>query len=186
MAPLRRGARAWGARPRARASRAFIAAASSNGSDDASSDHVDPASFGRTARRMAIVDCPTASTGNSIRRTAQAAVVAAAAMLGGVGVAHAASTAASSNPSSASSSAPASSASSNTVAEDFETYEVRRVGLMPFQGETVDLGRSRDLQMAFYSEFSRSTPFEMAIPEYPKEASFFGQQARHRAAGSRA
>jgi hypothetical protein len=35
VAPLRRGARAWGARPRARASRAFIAAASSNGSDDA-------------------------------------------------------------------------------------------------------------------------------------------------------
>ena len=124
VAPLRRGARAWGARPRARASRAFIAAASSNGSDDASSDHVDPASFGRTARRMAIVDCPTASTGNSIRRTAQAAVVAAAAMLGGVGVAHAASTAASSNPSSASSSLPASSASSNTVAEDFELFQI--------------------------------------------------------------
>ena len=88
--PLRRGARAWGARPRARRSRAFIAAAT-DGSDDGSDDaaRVDPASFGRTARRMTIVERGVDS-GYSIRRTAQAAVVAAAAMFGGVGVAHAA------------------------------------------------------------------------------------------------
>ena len=88
--PLRRGARAWGARPRARRSRALIAAAT-DGSDDGSDDaaRVDPASFGRTARRMTIVERGVDS-GSSIRRTAQAAVVVAAAMFGGVGVAHAA------------------------------------------------------------------------------------------------
>ena len=86
----RRGARAWGARPRARRSHAFIAAAT-DGSDDGSDDaaRVDPASFGRTARRMTIVE-RVVDSGSSIRRTAQAAVVAVAAMFGGVGVAHAA------------------------------------------------------------------------------------------------
>ena len=49
------------------------------------------------------------------------------------------------------------------VASDFDTYEVQRVGLMPFQGETIDLGRGRDLQLAFYSEFSRTTPFEIVL-----------------------
>lgn len=33
-----------------------------------------------------------------------------------------------------------------------------------------------------YTGRMRATPFEMAIPEYPKEASFFSQQSKHRAA----
>lgn len=49
------------------------------------------------------------------------------------------------------------------VASDFDSYNVRRVGVMPFQGESVDLHRGRDLQLAFYSEFSRTTPFELML-----------------------
>jgi hypothetical protein len=49
------------------------------------------------------------------------------------------------------------------VASDFDSYDLRRVGVMPFQGEGVDLHRSRELQMAFYSEFSRTTPFELVL-----------------------
>ena len=49
------------------------------------------------------------------------------------------------------------------VATDFASYDVQRVGVMPFQGEAVDLHRGRDLQLAFYSEFSRTTPFELIL-----------------------
>lgn len=51
------------------------------------------------------------------------------------------------------------------VAPDFDTYRVERVGLVPFQGETIDPARGRDLQLAFYSEFSRTTPFEIVLLE---------------------
>ena len=51
------------------------------------------------------------------------------------------------------------------VASDFDTYHVARVGLMPFQGSDVDLERGDDLQLAFYSEFSRTTPFEVVLLE---------------------
>ena len=49
------------------------------------------------------------------------------------------------------------------VASDFDTYEISRVGLMPFQGTDVDLTRADELQLAFYSEFSRTTPFELVL-----------------------
>lgn len=49
------------------------------------------------------------------------------------------------------------------VASDFDTYRVSRVGLMPFQGTEVDLMRGDELQLAFYSEFSRTTPFELVL-----------------------
>ncbi|MFT5284435.1 MAG: hypothetical protein ACI8TQ_000591 [Planctomycetota bacterium] len=49
------------------------------------------------------------------------------------------------------------------VADDFGTYRLRRVGLMPFQGSNVDLVRADELQLAFYSEFSRTTPFELVL-----------------------
>lgn len=49
------------------------------------------------------------------------------------------------------------------VSNDFETYSVARVGVMPFQGPNVDLQRGRDLQLSLYAEFSRSTPFELVL-----------------------
>ncbi len=49
------------------------------------------------------------------------------------------------------------------VASDFETYAVERVGVMPFQGEDVDVRRGRDLQLSLYGEFSRGTPFELVL-----------------------
>ena len=49
------------------------------------------------------------------------------------------------------------------VADDFDTYRIQRVGLMPFQGSNVDLARADELQLAFYSEFSRTTPFELVL-----------------------
>ncbi len=47
------------------------------------------------------------------------------------------------------------------VAYDFSTYDVRRVGLMPFAGNDLDARRGQDLQSGFYSEFVRTTPFEL-------------------------
>ena len=49
------------------------------------------------------------------------------------------------------------------VASDFDTYKITRVGLMPFQGSDVDLARGDSLQLSFYSEFSRTTPFEVVL-----------------------
>jgi hypothetical protein len=49
------------------------------------------------------------------------------------------------------------------VAPDFETYTIRRVGLLPFQGRDLDDARSRGLQRALLSEVQRSTPWEVVL-----------------------
>src|SRR5262249_51840645 len=46
---------------------------------------------------------------------------------------------------------------------DFYTYELKRVGLMPFAGTDLDPARARALQLAFFSELSQSTPFELVL-----------------------
>lgn len=48
-----------------------------------------------------------------------------------------------------------------TVAEDFDSYEMKRVGLMPFNGDRLDAQQASTLQSAFYAEFSRGTPYEL-------------------------
>ena len=49
------------------------------------------------------------------------------------------------------------------VAPDFESYEIRRVGLLPFEGRSVSASRNRALQDVFLSEISRSTPWEIVV-----------------------
>ena len=50
-----------------------------------------------------------------------------------------------------------------TVSSDFESYRIHRVGLLPFSGEDITPERSVDLQAAFHSELSQSTPFEVVM-----------------------
>ncbi len=47
------------------------------------------------------------------------------------------------------------------VAEDFDTYRLRRIGLMPFEGADVTVEQAAGLKSAFFSELSLSTPFEL-------------------------
>lgn len=49
------------------------------------------------------------------------------------------------------------------VAHDFHSYELRRVGIMPFTGPEVSPERARDLQNAFFSELSEATPYELVL-----------------------
>lgn len=49
------------------------------------------------------------------------------------------------------------------VAPDFESYQVRRVGLLPFVGADVDRASAQLLQQSFYAEVSQSTPFEIVL-----------------------
>ena len=51
------------------------------------------------------------------------------------------------------------------VASDFDTYALRRVGLMPFLGDGLSPEQSHALQLALYSEISRSTPYEVLLLE---------------------
>jgi hypothetical protein len=50
---------------------------------------------------------------------------------------------------------------SAVVSPDFETYELKRVGLLPFTGSELSVERSLDIQRALQSELSQSTPFEI-------------------------
>jgi hypothetical protein len=47
------------------------------------------------------------------------------------------------------------------MVSDFETYEIRRVGLMPAAGLTLTLQQSEHMQAAFMAEFSSATDFEI-------------------------
>ena len=47
------------------------------------------------------------------------------------------------------------------VAADFDTYSVRRVGMMPFDGVGLAVDHAAALEQAFFTEISRSTPFEL-------------------------
>ena len=47
------------------------------------------------------------------------------------------------------------------VSKDFESYELRRIGLVPFRGRDVPDEQGLALQRALHSELSQSTPFEI-------------------------
>lgn len=49
------------------------------------------------------------------------------------------------------------------VSNDFETYEIRRVGLLPFAGREIDDLRREEFQLALLSELSQSTPYEVVL-----------------------
>lgn len=52
------------------------------------------------------------------------------------------------------------------VARDFDTYEIRRVGLMPFGGDSVELSEATSVQMSFLAELSGSTPYELVLLDH--------------------
>jgi hypothetical protein len=49
------------------------------------------------------------------------------------------------------------------VSNDFESYTLRRVGILPFTGRGIDAAQGVDLQQALHSELSQSTPFELVL-----------------------
>lgn len=46
---------------------------------------------------------------------------------------------------------------------DFESYKMRRVGLLPFAGRTLDRDHGHTLQAAFLHEFAKSGAFEVVM-----------------------
>lgn len=63
--------------------------------------------------------------------------------------------------------APIESLASAELAADFETYRIRRVGLLPFQGETLEREYAEVVQRAFHAELARQTPYELVRLEPP-------------------
>ena len=49
------------------------------------------------------------------------------------------------------------------VSNDFGSYEIRRVGLLPFQGKALAVNEREKFQDAFLSEVARSTPYELIL-----------------------
>lgn len=49
------------------------------------------------------------------------------------------------------------------VSNDFDSYEIRRVGLLPFQGRDLSPAEADELQGAFLSEIVRATPYEVVL-----------------------
>ncbi len=49
------------------------------------------------------------------------------------------------------------------VADDFESYEIRRVGLLPFAGEGLTDADRQGLQAAFCAEIARFAPYEVVL-----------------------
>lgn len=47
------------------------------------------------------------------------------------------------------------------IVSDFDTYTLRRIGLVPFAGDGLARARSEELQAAFFAEISAATPFEV-------------------------
>jgi len=47
------------------------------------------------------------------------------------------------------------------VVTDFESYDMRRVGLLPLLGQEMQSSQSEPVQSGFLSELSRTTPFEV-------------------------
>ncbi|MCZ6597398.1 MAG: hypothetical protein O7B99_07165 [Planctomycetota bacterium] len=47
------------------------------------------------------------------------------------------------------------------VVADFDTYSIHRVGMMPFEGVALSVDHAAALEQAFFTEISRSTPFEL-------------------------
>ncbi len=52
---------------------------------------------------------------------------------------------------------------SAVVSSDFATYDLRRIGLLPFTGEDVGPEQGLALQRAFHTELGASTPFEIVL-----------------------
>ncbi|TAJ17579.1 MAG: hypothetical protein EPO68_09225 [Planctomycetota bacterium] len=50
-----------------------------------------------------------------------------------------------------------------TIAADFSTYPLRRVGVMPFQGASVGTDQSADLQSALGAEMQAAAPYEIVL-----------------------
>jgi hypothetical protein len=48
-----------------------------------------------------------------------------------------------------------------SVTSDFQTYGLKRVGLLPFQGECLDVESARELQAAFATELSTGSGLEV-------------------------
>ncbi len=55
-----------------------------------------------------------------------------------------------------------------TVVPDFDTYQLRRVGLVPFTGDAIGHEQARELQSAFFAEMSASTGLEI-VPLKPQD-----------------
>lgn len=53
------------------------------------------------------------------------------------------------------------------VAADFHTYELHRVGILPFTGRGIDAERARELQLAFLAELAQATPYELVLLDGP-------------------
>jgi len=49
------------------------------------------------------------------------------------------------------------------VSSDFDTYQIRRVGLLPFHGKDLSGEQRSTFQEAFLSEVARSTPYELVL-----------------------
>jgi hypothetical protein len=49
------------------------------------------------------------------------------------------------------------------VSSDFESYALRRIGLLPFTGRGIEAVQGADLQRALHSELAQSTPFEIVL-----------------------
>ncbi|NOT32211.1 MAG: hypothetical protein HOP15_17330 [Planctomycetes bacterium] len=49
------------------------------------------------------------------------------------------------------------------VSSDFESYALRRIGLLPFTGRGLTTTQGLDLQRALHSELAQSTPFELVL-----------------------
>jgi len=56
------------------------------------------------------------------------------------------------------------------VSNDFESYAVRRVGLLPFTGRGLTGEQGVDLQHAFHTELGQSTPFEIVLLDAADQA----------------
>ncbi len=52
------------------------------------------------------------------------------------------------------------------VSSDFDSYEIRRVGLMPFLGKDLLPSQARALQLGLYAELGQATPYEVVLLEH--------------------
>ncbi len=55
------------------------------------------------------------------------------------------------------------SLASADVTNDYATYDIRRVGLLPFGGKRVTEDQRAEFQLAFLSEIGQSTPYEVVL-----------------------
>ncbi len=49
------------------------------------------------------------------------------------------------------------------VSSDFESYALRRIGVLPFTGRDLESTQGLDLQRALHTELAQSTPFELVL-----------------------